>query len=236
MIDERVKRGMQAQLDDRRHRLIAGERPLGWKVGFGAPAAMTALDIDQPLIGYLMHSGIMASGSELSYSDFTQPAIEPEIAVYLGADLEGGSDKATIEAAISALGPAIEIADVTFPPTVGVEKILAGNIYQRGVAFGAVDIRRARGRLDGLTATIRCNGVDVETPDDLESNTGSILDVVAVVADTLAAMGERLRAGELIIAGSIVPPFFLDDTADIEYALGEAEPISVAVRKRPLPR
>lgn len=220
---------MQAQLDARRDRLIAGERPLGWKVGFGAPAAMSTLEIDWPLIGYLMQSGIMASGSELSYSEFTQPAIEPEIAVYLGADVAGGSDAATIEAAISALGPAIEIADVSFAPAEGVEKILAGNIYQRGVVLGAVDERRAGARLTGLTATIRLNGVDVEAPDDLESNTGRLPDIVAVVADTLAAMGELLSAGQLIIVGSIVPPFILDDAATIEYSLGDAEAISIKV-------
>ena len=229
MIDERVKRGMQAQLAARRDRLIAGERTLGWKVGFGASAAMSALDIDKPLIGYLLHSGIMASGSELPYSDFTKPAIEPEIAVYLGADVAGGSDATTIEAAISALGPAIEIADVSFAPTEGVEKILAGNIYQRGVILGAVDERRAGAKLTDLTATIRRNGVDVDTPDDLESNTGRILGVVAVVADTLAAMGERLSAGQLIIVGSIVPPFILDGAATFEYSLGDAEAISIKI-------
>jgi 2-keto-4-pentenoate hydratase len=229
VIDERVKRGMQAQLAARRDRLIAGERTLGWKVGFGASAAMSALDIDKPLIGYLLHSGIMASGSELPYSDFTKPAIEPEIAVYLGADVAGGSDATTIEAAISALGPAIEIADVSFAPTEGVEKILAGNIYQRGVILGAVDERRAGAKLTDLTATIRRNGVDVDTPDDLESNTGRILGVVAVVADTLAAMGERLSAGQLIIVGSIVPPFILDGAATFEYSLGDAEAISIKI-------
>lgn len=220
---------MQAQLDTRRDRVIAGERPLGWKVGFGAPAAMRTLDIDKPLIGYLLHSGIMASGSELPYSDFTKPAIEPEIAVYLGADVAGGSDAATIEAAISALGPAIEIADVSFASTEGVEKILAGNIYQRGVVLGAVDECRAGARLTGLTATIHVNGVDVDTPDDLESNTGRLLGIVAVVADTLAAMGELLSAGQLIIVGSIVPPFILDDAATIEYSLGDAAAISIKV-------
>ncbi len=232
MIDERIKCGMRAQLDARRQRLDAGEQPLGWKVGFGAPAAMTALDIQQPLIGYLMRSAVTASGSELPFEDFTKPAIEPEIAVYLGADIKGGSDKPTIEAAITGLGPAIEIADVRFEPTAGVEKILAGNIYQHGVILGAVDEGRAGARLDGLTASVRLNDVDVELPDDLESNTGRILDIVAVVADTLAAMDERLKAGEIIIVGSIVSPFILDDAATIEYSLGDAEALSISVRKR----
>ena len=38
--DPRIARGMRAQLARRRERIAAGEAPLGWKVGFGAPAAM----------------------------------------------------------------------------------------------------------------------------------------------------------------------------------------------------
>ena len=36
--DARVIRGMRAQLELRRKRLAAGDAPLGWKVGFAAPA------------------------------------------------------------------------------------------------------------------------------------------------------------------------------------------------------
>jgi 2-keto-4-pentenoate hydratase len=38
--DPRILRGMALQLGRRRDRLNAGQRPLGWKVGFGAPAAL----------------------------------------------------------------------------------------------------------------------------------------------------------------------------------------------------
>jgi 2-keto-4-pentenoate hydratase len=229
MMDERIRRGMHAQLAVRRHRITAGEQQLGWKVGFGAPSAMTALDIDRPLVGYLMKSTIVASGAEIPYADFTQAVIEPEIAVYLDRGVDGGAEKAAIRAAISGLGAAIEIADVSFPPTVGPEKILAGNIYQKGIVLGQVDECRAGAELNQLTAAVSFNGNDVAIPEDLESNTGPIVDIVALVADTLAAMGERLAAGELIIVGSIVPPFFLDAAATITYTLGDAEAISIKV-------
>lgn len=229
MTDDCIRRGMRAQLADRRRRIDAGDIPLGWKVGFGAPAAMDALDIETPLVGFLMRSALVGSGSKIALSDFTKAAIEPEIAVYLGRNLDHGADRETIKAAISGLGAAIEIADVTFPPSAGPEKILAGNIYQKGVVLGAVDERRAGARLDDLTATICFNRVEVDTPDDLESNTGPILDVVGVVADTLAAGGGRLSAGELVIVGSIVPPFILDAAATISLALGDAGPISINV-------
>jgi len=220
---------MNAQLAVRRSRIIAGDRPLGWKVGFGSQSAMDALGIDQPLIGNLLHSGVVQSDSELKFSDFTRLAIEPEIAVYLNAELGGDTDKETIKAAISGLGPAIEIADVFFPPTSGPEKILAENIYQKGVVLGRVDESRAGAELGGLAVKVRCNCVDLLIPDDLESNTGPILDLVAVVADTLAAMDERLKAGELIIVGSIIPPLVLDAAADITLVFGDAEPISIKV-------
>jgi len=229
MLDERIRRGMTAQLAERRSRISAGDRPLGWKVGFGAPAAMNALGVDQPLVGHLMHSGMMESGAELRYAAFNKLAIEPEIAVFLGTGLDDGSDKAVIKAAISGLGPAIEIADVTFPPNAGPEKILAGNVYQKGIVLGTVDERRAGARLDGLSETVCCNGANIEIPDDLELNTGPILDVVAVVADTLAATGERLSAGELIIVGSLVPPLFPEAGTKISLELGDAEPLSIKV-------
>jgi 2-keto-4-pentenoate hydratase len=49
-----IKKGMTAQLAKRRERMAAGEKPLGWKLGFGAPAAMQRLGLAAPLIGYLM--------------------------------------------------------------------------------------------------------------------------------------------------------------------------------------
>ena len=220
---------MAAQLDERKRLIDAGEQPLGWKVGFGSPQAKRELKIHQSLVGYLMRSAVVESGIRYSLSDFTKIALEPEIAVYLGAAVDAGSDADTIKAAISGLGPAIEIADVTFPFADGAEKILANNIYHRGVVLGAVDEGRAGAELAGLAATINVNGTDIDVPDDLQANTGPIVELVALVADTLAVMGERLNAGELIILGSIVPPIFAEAATSLTYTLGDAEPISVNV-------
>jgi len=230
MLDDRIRRGMEKQLAERARRIAAGELPLGWKVGFGAPQAMQSLGLARPLVGYLMQSAIHESGVSLHFSEFEKPAIEPEIAVYLDADLDGGSDGTAVRAAISALGSALEIADLTFPPSEGAETILAGNIYQRGVILGPVDKKRAGASLAGLGAAVRINGEGIDLPDDLEANTGPILDVVATVAATLAAMGETLRAGELIIVGSIVPPLFPGAGTTVSYALGDLPAISVSLR------
>ena len=121
---------MRAQLARRRELLAAGDAPLGWKVGFGAPAAMTMLRIDAPLVGFLTAAGSLEPGATASLAGFVKPVAEPEIAVHMGTDLPGGGDLAAAAAAVGAIGPAIELADLDRPPE-DVEAILTGNIYHR---------------------------------------------------------------------------------------------------------
>ncbi|HET7090623.1 MAG TPA: fumarylacetoacetate hydrolase family protein, partial [Anaerolineae bacterium] len=216
--DPRILRGMKTQLKLRQDRLNAGEKPLGWKVGFGAPEAMERLRIDAPLVGFLTDRTSLRSGVTLSLAGWTKPAAEPEIAVYMGKDLLDVSDRETTQAAIASVGPAIELADVSFPPE-DVEAILAGNIYNRHVILGRADSARAGCVLDGLVGRIYRNGREVAATTDPQALTGGLVDIVRHVADLLAALGERLRAGEVIITGSIVPPLWMESKEDIRFTL-----------------
>ena len=203
--DPRIAAGMQTQLARRRALLAAGEAPLGWKLGLGAPAAMEKLGLRKPLTGYLLQRALQPSGSEVSLKGWVKPVAEPEIAVHMGKDLPAGADAAAVAAAIAGLGPAIELGDMDIAPEPGnVEAILAGNIYQRHVVLGPADASRAGGKLAGLQVRALRNGVEVATSTDPEANIGKILDLVRHVADTLGAFGERLRAGEVIITGAAV--------------------------------
>lgn len=225
--DTRIAKGMRTQLAQRRERLDAGEAPLGWKIGFGAPGAMEKLRLAGPLAGFLMQKACVESGGTVSLAGWAKPVAEPEVAIYMGRDLPAGADATAAAAAIAAIGPAIELADLHTPPE-DVEAILAGNIYQRAIVLGPRDTSRAGARLDGLAGRVQRRGAEVARVTDLEANTGRIVDIVRHLADTLAACGERLRAGELIIAGSIVPPLFIEPDEDaVAYALDPIGEISV---------
>jgi len=50
-LSEELLDAMARQLAARKRRLLSGDSPLGWKVGFGAPAAMSKLGISEPLVG-----------------------------------------------------------------------------------------------------------------------------------------------------------------------------------------
>ncbi|MEQ1775875.1 MAG: fumarylacetoacetate hydrolase family protein [Burkholderiales bacterium] len=218
MTDARITRGFALQLAERRARIAGGEKPLGWKVGFGAPAAMKMLGIDAPLIGYLMHRALLANNACVALNGWQKPAAEAEIAVHMANDLDANADRATIQRAIAGIGPAIELADVTFAPD-DVEKILAGNIYQRYVMLGACDTSRAGARLDGIRARLLRNAIEIGNTADPQAATGEIIGIVGHVATLLSLHGERLRAGEVIITGSITPPLFVAAGESLEYSL-----------------
>jgi 2-keto-4-pentenoate hydratase len=163
---------------------------LGWKVGFGAPASMAALGIDRPLVGHLTVSRQLAPGSAVSVGEWTRPLLEPEIAAYVGPDR-----------AVVGWSLAIELADLDHPPD-DIEKILAGNVYHRHVLLGdrvpvLPDDRGVSVRLDGaeVAATSR--------PDELVGDLGWVLETTA---STLRESGNALRAGDVVITGSMVPP------------------------------
>jgi len=228
--DPRIQRGMTEQLAKRRARIAAGEVPLGWKVGFGAPAMLERLKIGGPLIGFLLESARIRSGGTASLAGWSKPVAEPEVAVHMGRDLAGGADPETAAAAIAGISPAIELADLHTPPQ-DVEQILADNIYQRHVVLDAATPARAGSSADGLTCRIIRRGAESARTTDPQANTGRWIDIVRHVADVLAAFGQRLRAGEIIITGSVVAPLAIEPDEDaIAFALDPVGSVSVRFR------
>ena len=227
--DPRVLRGMEKQLQLRRDRLCAGEKSIGWKVGFGGPASLERLKLGAPLIGFLTDKTILQTGASVSIAGWTKPAVEPEIAVYMGRDLSESPDRDMTKMAIASLGPAIELADVDFPPN-DVEAILAGNIYNRHVILGTKDLSRAGCVLDGLVGKIYRNDNEHAVTKDPQSMTGDLIDIVSMVATTLSVFGEKLRVGDVIITGSVIPPLWVDRDEVIRYSLEPMDMISISVR------
>jgi 2-keto-4-pentenoate hydratase len=200
----RVARGLRAQLELRRRRLAQGERPLGWKVAFGAPQALELLGLGAPLVGFLTSRALAEPGSVYSIAGWTKPALEAEIAVHMGRDLGAGASRGETQAAIAALGPALELADID-RPLEELEAVLAENIFQRGVVLGTPDPTRAGGDVAGIRARVTSDGEEIGSTDDPTALTGELVGVVAHVATLLAAFGETLRAGEVVITGAVLP-------------------------------
>jgi 2-keto-4-pentenoate hydratase len=229
--DPRIVRGMTAQFALRRQRLDNGDRLLGWKVGFGAPAQLKQFNISGPLVGFLTQNARVTPGDTVSLAGWTKPVAEPEVAVHIGRDVAAGATPHAAAAAIAGISPAIELADLHEPPT-DPERILSHDIYQRHVVINGSTPARAGGAADGLTCRIMRRGAEFARTTDPQANTGRWIDIVSHVANVLAAFGERLRAGEVIITGSVVPPVAIEpDENDLAFALDPVGNVSVSFNR-----
>jgi 2-keto-4-pentenoate hydratase len=224
--DPRIISGMQLQLRSRRELLAAGKKPLGWKLAFGGPAAMERLRINAPLVGFLLADAVVPSGSTISFAGWKKPAAEPELTVYLGKDVAPRADRQTIRNAIAGLGPAIELADVDHPSD-DVEGTLTHNIYQRHLILGACDTTHAGGNFSGLNARVFHNASEIANTSNFEALTGELITNVAHIANLLSHFGESLCADQIIIAGSITPPIWVNRGESVGFHLEPLQPISI---------
>jgi 2-keto-4-pentenoate hydratase len=103
---------------------------------------------------------------------------------------------------------------------------LEGDIFQRHVLLGAHT--RAGGGIGGLTSRLMRRGKEANRSSDPEALTGKLVDIVAHVANTLAAFGEKLAAGDIIIIGSITPPLMIEpDETALAHALDPIGEVAV---------
>jgi 2-keto-4-pentenoate hydratase len=222
-----IKKGMTAQLAKRRARIAAGEQPLGWKVGLGAPATMERLKLAAPIVGFLMQRGLLLSGSTASLAGYIKPVAEPEICVRMARDLPSGASADEAAAAVKEIFPAIELADLDPAPAIdNLDAVLEGDIFQRHVVL--CGNTRASASTSGLTSRVFRNGKEANVTTDPEALTGKLPGIVAHVASTLAAFGEKLAAGDVIITGSITPPLVIEpDETELVHVLEPIGEVSI---------
>ncbi|WP_072383364.1 2-keto-4-pentenoate hydratase [Novosphingobium sp. NDB2Meth1] len=183
-----------------------GRRIVGRKAGLTAKAVQVQLGVDQPDFGVLFHDMRVADGGMLDPAKCIQPKAEAEIAFVLGADLP--SPATTVEevaAAVAAVHAAIEIVDsriadwkITFADTVADNGssaffVLAGE----GLPLAGLD-------LEGASMEMTFDGETVSTGLGAAA-LGNPLNAAAWLAQTLAARGEPLRAGDVLLAGALGP-------------------------------
>jgi 2-keto-4-pentenoate hydratase len=159
---------------------------------------------------------------------WTKPVAEAEIAVHVSRDVPAAAGRAEAAEAIGALGAAVELADVDFPPD-DVTAILASNIYHRAVVLGPPSEAGAGGAVAGLSPRLLVNGEEAGSTDEPEALTGELIDLVRHLAGLLAACGEELRAGDVLIAGAVLPPLDVAPGDALRFELGRLGAVEVTI-------
>ncbi|WP_414630413.1 2-oxopent-4-enoate hydratase [Candidatus Thiodiazotropha endoloripes] len=215
MIDPLTEREPQITIEDAYHvslrmvnrRVENGESIIGKKIGVTSQAVQNMLNVHQPDFGYLTDRMVFGNGDEMPISEqLIQPRAEGEIAFMLKRDLIGpGVSNADVLRATEAVIPCFEIVDSRIRDwKIKIQDTVADNASCGLFVLGdkAVDPRK----VDLATA-----GMVVEKNGELLSTgagaaaLGSPVNCVAWLANTLGSFGIPLKAGEVILSGSLVP-------------------------------
>ena len=204
----------------------------GYKIAYTTTALQQSSGISEPVAGVILASNVRHSPAVLSSSDFLQPGIECEVGVRLGADLPASGapyDRDRASEAVEAVMTAFEVVDNRRTQGQDTQTQLlttiASNILNAGVVLGE-PVTEWRGiQLADCRGYMEINGELVG--EGMGSDVmGHPLEPLAWLANALAAQGRELKAGMVVITGSIVSPKWLNvgDAALIEIeGLGRAE-------------
>ncbi len=188
-------------------RVESGERVIGKKIGVTSAAVMNMLNVHQPDFGYLTDRMVYADGDEIPASRaLIAPRAEGEIAFILKRDLIGpGITNAQVLAATECVMPCFEIVDSRIRDwRIKIQDTVADNASCGVFVLG--DTARSPRELDLVACgmVMEKNGVIVATGAGAAA-LGSPVNCVAWLANTLGRFGIPLKAGEVILSGSLVP-------------------------------
>jgi 2-keto-4-pentenoate hydratase len=180
-----------------------GERLTGWKAGFTNEAAQKAYGVSEPVCAFLLASGTLLAGAEVPVARFTGLAVEAEVAFVMRRDLAGpGVTATTAAAAVEGVQPALELVDFRYTgKPVGTDVIAEGVFAKHVVLTGTVSpLAGLDLAQEGLTWE---QGGRVMATTTAAEVMGNPLNSLAWIANHLGARGLSLKAGDLVMSGSV---------------------------------
>jgi 2-oxo-3-hexenedioate decarboxylase/2-keto-4-pentenoate hydratase len=203
------------RVQDAVHDLLAAEfgALVGYKIGCTSKVLQQYLDIPHPCGGGVFAKGIHASGASLSAKNFVRAGVECEIAVQLARDLlptEAPFMADAVAQAIEAYCPAIEIVDDRYVDwqTLGAPTLVADDFFAAGCVLGTPVARSSAPNLLEVVGRAVINGVEVGRGTGADV-LGHPHNALAWLANHLAADGKGLRAGQIVLTGSLVKTVWL---------------------------
>ncbi|WP_448680727.1 fumarylacetoacetate hydrolase family protein [Pseudomonas nicosulfuronedens] len=185
-----------------------GERVIGKKIGVTSKPVQEMLGVHQPDFGFLTDRMQYEDGASVSISEanLIQPRAEGEIAFVLNRDLMGpGITQADVLEATESVMACFEIVDSRIRDwKIAIQDTIADN-----ASCGVFVLGEKRVSPEGIDLTnVR---LDMKRNGELHSSglgsavQGHPAEAVAWLANTLGNFGVPLRAGEIILSGSLVP-------------------------------
>ena len=183
----------------------------------------------QPCEGAIFSTRLHTSPAGVKHGDFVNIGVESEIAVRLGRDLPANGapySRESVAAAVDACMAAIEIVDdrAMDYKQLNPLQLIAANSFNAGCVIGPPVTNWRDLDLASLKGRMRINGQVVGEGVGGDA-LGHPLEPLAFLANNLIERGRMLKAGDIVLTGSIVATKWLnpgDAMATEVDGLGEA--------------
>jgi 2-keto-4-pentenoate hydratase len=183
--------------------VLRGERVIGWKAGFTNAAIQAQYGVSEPVLGFMLGSGVFSGGDSIPINRFASLGVEVEVAFLLKRDLAGpGVTPVSALLAVEGAMPSFELIDFRCSGKPRGADVVADGVFANAIVLGrpltpvaALDLA-----LEGVV--YEQNGQVVATNTAAEV-LGNPLASLAWLANTLGRMGRGLAAGDVVLTGSI---------------------------------
>jgi 2-keto-4-pentenoate hydratase len=202
---------------------------VGYKIGLTSLRMQAMCRIDEPICGAVLAKRVHASDAVLRRSAYGRLGLEFEIAVRIGSDVPGADHTAqSVRRHVGAVCAGIEVVDDRNADYahLDVRGLIADNAWNAGMVLSRwaspwPDLPSVEGIVSVDSKVFdRGFGRDV---------LGDPLVVVAWLANHLAARGEQLKSGQVVMTGSLIPTQFPSGDATYRFDLAGVGSVGVRV-------
>jgi 2-keto-4-pentenoate hydratase len=204
---------------------------VGYKVGLTSAAMQTFCGIDHPIAGVVLAKRVHRSETTVHLKDFGRLGLEFEIAVRIKSDVAAGGTlhtASTIQPHIDGVCAAIELVDDRSADyaNLDVRSLVADNSWNAGIVLSDFvpawpDLEAVLGKATRESAPIgEGHGRDI---------LGHPFNSVAWLANQLASRGQGLKAGQVVMTGSVMKTVFPSESGSYRFAIDGLGAVGVRV-------
>ena len=213
--------------------LLGAQAPHGFKIGATGRRMQDYLGLSGPVGGFMVASGVLGNGARFRRADYIQPGFECELAVRLGRDLPPGQcsqEQATD--AVADLMVGIELVDNRYGPmdSLHMPTLVADQMFHAAAVQGAPAPAGWRDwDLAAIQGKILVDGVARDTGTGGELLGHPMRSLAWLAGSALAAAFGGLKAGQVIMLGSVTPPVWLDAPATVRVEFSGLAAVELAL-------
>jgi len=209
----------------------SGRRIVGRKIGLTSLDMQKLFNVHEPDYGVIFDDIVYSHGSILERSSMIQPKIEAEIAFLLKEDLPGPYvTELQVLKACQGIFPCLEIIDSRIRDwKIKIQDTIADNASCWGIINGPL-LTYPLGidyRVLGLAVYKNNKLVDTATG---AAVLGNPLTSVSWLANKLTEYGEMLKAGDVILSGSLIAAFPIEQGDYVQAIFDRIGEVSVTIR------